>query len=476
MLDSFGSMLPRNPVELVRRSRLRAGTAVLLSVTLMGACSSPEGGDGGSDSSGGSGGSGGSAPGGSATTGGTGAIAGLGGATGGTDPIGGVAGTTSGSAGVPTGGGAGASPGGAPSGGSAGIAGANTAGTGPAGAGGSAGAAAGSAGAPGGGGPGGAGSGGAGGDRCDVGVHNPSDLPAIVTVSGSTGTHDPVVMEAGGRFYLFHTGGGMGLGAKTSTDLMQWANASTVFPTNPTWIAPLVSGVSNLWAPDISFFGGQYHLYYSASTFGSNQSCIGHATRAALDTGSWTDHGRLICSNVGTNDNWNAIDPNVVVDQAGMPWLSFGSFWSGLKIIPLDMTGARMGTAAPVAIANRPSNGGALEAPFIVRRCGYYYLFMSWDRCCQGADSTYNIRVARSTSVTGPYTDKAGTAATQGGGTLLVQGDARWKGPGHNAVIFRGSAAYNVYHSYDANANGRVTLRISELVWDAEGWPISAGP
>jgi arabinan endo-1,5-alpha-L-arabinosidase len=101
---------------------------------------------------------------------------------------------------------------------------------------------------------------------------------------------------------------------------------------------------------------------------------------------------------------------------------------------------------------------------------------MSWDRCCQGVDSTYNIRVARSANVTGPYTDKAGVAATQGGGTLLVQGDARWKGPGHNAILFRGSTAYNVYHSYDANANGRVTLRIAEIAWDSDGWPVSAGP
>jgi arabinan endo-1,5-alpha-L-arabinosidase len=268
----------------------------------------------------------------------------------------------------------------------------------------------------------------------------------------------------------------MGLGAKTSTDFTTWSNASTVFSTNPSWIAPLVTGVTNLWAPDISYFGGQYHLYYSASTFGSNRSCIGHATREALDTGSWTDHGEVICSNVSSNEDWNAIDPNVVLDESGMPYLSFGSFWSGLQMIPLDPSGARVGTAPPVALANRPNDEGAVEAPFIVRRCGYYYLFASWDRCCQGADSTYNIRVTRSTSVTGPYTDKAGTAAAQGGGTLLVQGDARWKGPGHNAVIFRGNAAYNVYHAYDANANGRVTLRVSELVWDADGWPISAGP
>jgi arabinan endo-1,5-alpha-L-arabinosidase len=203
---------------------------------------------------------------------------------------------------------------------------------------------------------------------------------------------------------------------------------------------------------------------------------MGHATRAALDTGSWEDQGEVICSNVGTNDNWNAIDPNLVIDLAGQTWLSFGSFWSGIKMIRIDpTTGAREGTDL-IALANRPNAGGALEAPFIVRRCGYYYLFVSWDRCCQGSNSTYNIRVGRSTNVEGPYEDKAGTAMSNGGGTLLVEGDSRWRGPGHNAVIFRGTSAYNFYHSYDTNSNGRVTLRISELVWDQDGWPISGGP
>jgi arabinan endo-1,5-alpha-L-arabinosidase len=460
--------------KLVRRRRLGAGMAGIAFLGL-GACSSTEGSDGGAGgqgggTTGGASGTAGSAQGGAGASGGSG----LGGAAAGSPATGGTTSGTSGSSGSMTGGDAGVATGGAGGAGGAGEGGSGGAGTG--GSAGTGGKATGGAGGLAGGGSAGSGSGGAAGDRCDVGVFNAADPPAIVSVSGSTGTHDPSLIEAGGRFYLFHTGGGMGLGAKTSTDLMSWANASTVFPSNPSWIAPLVPGVANLWAPDVSYFGGQYHLYYSASTFGENRSCIGHATRASLETGSWTDQGQVICSNVGTNDNWNAIDPNLVLDAAGAPYLSFGSFWSGLKMIPLDATGARMGTSAPLAIANRPQNGGALEAPFIVRRCGYYYLFMSWDRCCQGANSTYNIRVARSTSVTGPYTDKAGTAAAQGGGTLLVQGDARWKGPGHNAVIFRGNTAYNVYHSYDANANGRVTLRISELAWDAEGWPISAGP
>jgi arabinan endo-1,5-alpha-L-arabinosidase len=299
--------------------------------------------------------------------------------------------------------------------------------------------------------------------------------PMPVALTGSlVGTHDPAVLRAGDRYYMFHTG--RGVQTKTSTNLTTWTAGSAVFSANPSWIAQQVPGATDLWAPDISYFGGVYHLYYSASTFSSNRSCIGHATRAALDSGSWSDHGPVVCSNTGTTrDNWNAIDPNAVVDEAGMPWLAFGSFWSGIKMIRLDNTGARVGTEL-LSLADRPQNDGALEAPFIIRRCGFYYLFVSWDRCCDGANSTYNIRVGRGTSVSGPYMDKAGVAMVQGGGTLLVTADARWKGPGHNAVLVSGNLTYNVYHSYDAQNGGRQTLRISDLAWDANGWPVSGGP
>jgi arabinan endo-1,5-alpha-L-arabinosidase len=314
-----------------------------------------------------------------------------------------------------------------------------------------------------------------GSDRCDIANYDPAKPPQALTLSGNLGTHDPVMIQADGRFYLFSTGNN--IGAKTSTNMLQWQGTSDVFTANtrPAWLAQAVPGVSNLWAPDISFFGGQYHLYYSASTFGSNRSCIGHLTRASLATGSWADQGQLICSNVTTKDNWNAIDPNVIVDEAGTPWLAFGSFWSGIKLIKLDETGARSGTSLD-SLAARPSAGGAVEGAFIVRRCGYYYLFVSWDACCKGVDSTYNTRFGRSTSVAGPYVDKAGVAMLQGGGTLLLQGGDRYKGPGHNAVVFTDSGAFNVYHSYDANSNGASVLRISELVWDSDGWPISGGP
>ena len=233
--------------------------------------------------------------------------------------------------------------------------------------------------------------------------------PQPLALTGSLGAHDPAALVVNNTIYLFATG----LTAKTSTNLTTWQNASNPLNPRPAWVAQNVPGATNLWAPDIAFFGGMYHLYYAASTFGSNRSCIGHATKADIATGSWTDQGTVICSNMGTSDNWNAIDPNIVIDDAGTPWMDFGSFWGGIKMIKIDAaTGGRATDDTMVySIADRPPAGAAARrAPWIFKRCGYYYLFESWGACCDGAYD-YNMRVGRSTSVNKDYVDKAGLQA-----------------------------------------------------------------
>ena len=302
---------------------------------------------------------------------------------------------------------------------------------------------------------------------CAIPRYDSANPPRTLTLSGNLGTHDPVVIASEDTYYLYATGNG--IATKTSKNMTTWTATPDVFSSMPSWVAQSISGVTNIWAPDISYFGEQFHLYYAVSTFGSNKSCIGHATRESLSSGTFSDHGSVFCSNTDTTDDWNAIDPNVIVDDATTPWLTFGSFWSGIKLAKLDASGVRADSNL-LSIAKNSS----IEAPYIVHQCGYYYLFVSFGSCCN-SPWDYNIRVGRSTSITGPYVDNAGIPMTNGGGTVLVQGNSTWTAPGHNAVLVTPNATYNIYHALDAN-HANPTLRVSQLVLDTDGWPVSGGP
>jgi arabinan endo-1,5-alpha-L-arabinosidase len=303
--------------------------------------------------------------------------------------------------------------------------------------------------------------GGSGNDACPGADYDAASPPKTLTLTGNLGAHDPAAYVVGKTVYLAATG----IATKSSTNLTNW----TAWPAGG-------GAHGGAWAPDISNFGGVFHLYYAVSSFGSNKSCIGQATRTALDSGTWADKGNVLCSNMGaTKDDWNAIDPNIIVDEAGVPWMDFGSFWSGIKLAKLNSDGSRADMEVH-DLASGP-RGGAVEGPFIFKRCGFYYLFVSFGSCCS-APYNYTIRVGRSATVTGPYMDKDGVAMMSGGGTLLVQGDGSWSAPGHNAVITYDNRTYNVYHALAAPSgqNGVATLRIAEIAWDVNGWPVSGGP
>lgn len=290
--------------------------------------------------------------------------------------------------------------------------------------------------------------------------------------------HDPVVIKEGDSYYLFCTHGGIYV--RKSTNLLDWERPfpPSVFPpTNaPDWTQELVPGSNNdIWAPDISYFNDRFHLYYSVSTFGSNRSVIGLATNVTLDSEAedyeWVDEGLVIKS--VRADNHNCIDPNLIVDAEGTPWLSFGSFWSGIKMRRLDYKTGKLSAEDDTlySLARRRVNHGAVEAPFIIRRGDFYYLFVSFDFCCRGVESTYHVRVGRSEAVTGPYVDRDGVDMLDGGGTQVTFPNQRWRGPGHNAILQDGDTDYIVHHAYDADNMGIETLRIAPLAWDEDEWP-----
>jgi arabinan endo-1,5-alpha-L-arabinosidase len=292
----------------------------------------------------------------------------------------------------------------------------------------------------------------------------PGSYPGPGRVAGDVGVHDPtIVRRPDGSYLLAHTGDNIAL--KTSADRTTFRNAGAVFPNGASWTTTYTGGSRNLWAPDLTYRDGRYWLYYSASSFGSNRSAIFLATSTTGNAGSWTNQGLVIESR--TSDNFNAIDPNLVVDASGRWFLSFGSFWSGIKMIALDPATGKRSDSSLLSIAGR--GGGAIEAPVIVRHGNYYYQWVSFDRCCQGAASTYRVMVGRSAGVTGPYVDRNGTAMTAGGGTEVLAGRGSIHGPGHQAVLQESTGDALVYHYYADD--GRSLLGINLIGYDAAGWP-----
>lgn len=293
--------------------------------------------------------------------------------------------------------------------------------------------------------------------------------------------HDPCIINAGGRYHLFstgHVGDAEGLVPwRVSEDLVHWERRGAVFEEIPEWAREAVPGTRGIWAPDIAFFDGRYHLYYSCSTFGSNRSVIGLATNATLDASSpdfeWRDAGEVVSSRRG--DDFNAIDANYFGDHDGGRWLALGSFWSGIKLFELDpATGKPPPDAAAYSLASRPvpeGAPGAIEAPFMIEREGSYYLFVSYDYCCRGAHSSYYIVVGRAAHPTGPFVGRDGRSMNDGYGTVVLRGDRRFRGPGHSAWLRDSDADYLVYHAYDAQNDGVATLRISPVDWTDDGWP-----
>jgi arabinan endo-1,5-alpha-L-arabinosidase len=296
--------------------------------------------------------------------------------------------------------------------------------------------------------------------------------------------HDPTMAAENGTYYLFSTGdpaGAIGNGniqIRTSQTLREWTYAGTVFTGKPAWITGAIGDIPNLWAPDVSYFGGQWHLYYAGSSFGSNNSVIGLATTPTLDPHSpryhWTDDGLVF--RTSTADNFNAIDPSLVTDASGGKWLVLGSFWSGIKLIALNVTTGKPASASPAvySLAAKPFPDPE-EGAGITYHDGYYYLFAAVDYCCHGISSTYHIQAGRSTSVTGPYTDAAGTAMTSGGGMEVQGTDAGMIGPGSPFVFRHGGRDYLVYHYYDAFSGGDAWVQIRPLSW-VGGWPVTGPP
>lgn len=310
----------------------------------------------------------------------------------------------------------------------------------------------------------------------------PNDVEVLMYTNPVFASNRPdpsVVRDDDGYFYVFTTEtAGRYIPIMRSQNLVEWEDVGNVFGVRPTWGTP----GANLWAPDVVRIGDQYVLYYSLSTWGDPNPGIGVAT-ADHPSGPWTDHGELFRSlDIGVN---NSIDPVVFIGQDERVYMIWGSM-RGLYGVELTADGLALmdgeqAADTKVHIAGLPShtpwNVDSYEAPYVIFHDGYYYLFMSSGTCCESLNSTYHIRVARSTSPLGPYYDRQGRDMLDlSRGFMALNSSDHFVGPGHNAVIQDDAGDWwTLYHSFSqTNPNARL-LMLDPLQWTDDGWPFVAG-
>lgn len=285
--------------------------------------------------------------------------------------------------------------------------------------------------------------------------------------------HDPTIVVDKGSWWLVGTGPGIGL--RQSPDGLRWTYRQEIFAKLPESALRVQPDARNLWAPDLVKVGNLWHLYYSVSAFGKNRSAICLATSRVLDPShaeyGWKDEGIVVES--FPSDSFNAIDSSVVQDASGGWWMTLGSFWGGCQRFKLTASGMRVDASLAMScVAFRPELPHAVEAPAFFYRRGWWYLIVSWDFCCKGASSTYNIRVGRSRAIDGVFVDKDEQPLAGGGGTLLLGGRGEMAGPGHAMIMTGTGKDYLVHHWYDKGSPGGLsTLGIRPLVWTRDGWP-----
>lgn len=303
-------------------------------------------------------------------------------------------------------------------------------------------------------------------------------------VSGNNIIHDPsTIIKEGSSYHVFLTGLGgqpnQGIYHKVSRDLENWLDRPKILTPAPAWVATEVpNNDGTFWAPDIIKFGDEYRLYYSVSTFGERESAIALATTTSLSSNVWTDQGPIIDSEPFSA--FNAIDPSVMFDEdTQRMWMSYGSFSNGIHIMELNPTTGKPFSSNPATVhvaRNTGSPINEIEASYLYKHDGFYYMFVNWGGCCAGVDSTYELRVGRSTNPTGPFVtrDRRGPTMLNGGGEFFLGTEGNFIGPGHISIFSEADTDYFAYHYYDGGDNGIPKYNIEELAWTMDGWPIPA--
>ncbi|KAJ6466416.1 glycoside hydrolase family 43 protein [Mycena sanguinolenta] len=289
--------------------------------------------------------------------------------------------------------------------------------------------------------------------------------PGVVTGNVNPVADPTMCRSSSGEYFVFSTAPGIEI--RTSPDRTAWTLVGLVWPNGAPWTDEYTLTTNgNLWAPDCTVIDGTFYLYYAASSFGSQNSAIFFAKSTTGLPGSFTNEG--LVTSTATGATYNAIDPNLFIDTNGEWWLSLGSFWSGIKLEALSSSTGKPSSTAVTSLSTRTADNGAIEASVIYKFGSFYYLFSSWDICCDGTSSTYNIRVGRSSSVSGPYVDQSGVNLLNGGGTLVLASHDNVIGPGGQDLYLDTDGTVMVYHYYTSAG----TFLGINLLDFSSGWPV----
>ncbi|CZT22390.1 probable Probable arabinan endo-1,5-alpha-L-arabinosidase A [Ramularia collo-cygni] len=292
-----------------------------------------------------------------------------------------------------------------------------------------------------------------------------------------TNTHDPsIVKRSDGTYFRFSTSGGIQIHSAPSLT-GPWTFKCEMLTGNAKLTVSGNDG-SDLWAPDVSLVDGTYYVYYSVSSFGSQNSGIGLASSTTMDCGSFSDRGSVgVASKTGSA--YNAIDANLLNDS-GTFRLTFGSFWSNIYQVSMKSPPtSASGTAKQISFD--PSSTHPEEGAFLVKYGNFYYMFFSRGKCCgydasrPAAGEEYKIKVCRSSKPDGGFVDKSGVDCLKGGGTVVLESHGNVYGPGGQSVYNDSVNGWVLaYHYVDTTigyADGDKRFGWNKINWSS-GWPV----
>jgi len=325
--------------------------------------------------------------------------------------------------------------------------------------------------------------------------------------------HDPSVFRAGDTFYVI----GSHMACASTTDFIAWEQISTYVRTDNPLIDPddfadafEWSCSRTFWAGDVQPMpDGRFFMYYCNCEGSKPLGNIGLAV-ADSPTGPYRNRGIFLKSGMpdvsedGTTYDPtihpNCIDPHVFFDADGVFWMLYGSFSGGIFVLKMDPD---TGLPLPGQGYGKKLTGGnhaRIEGPYMLysQETKYYYLFLSFGGL--GCEEGYNIRVARSRTVDGPFFDAAGhsmleTKGAEGSmfddrsiepdGTKLMGGywfmqeigepghsTTGHLSPGHNSAYYDEDSGryYLIFHQRFPHSRSIHRVRVHEMFLTQDGW------